>query len=462
MIVRTRLWPHQQTALDFALGSTPKAGHAGLWLDMRTGKTLTSLAIMAAVNARRVLVVAPGVPAKEWARQTPLHLDGDYPAPVLLNKGSVRARVTRMREAWLAHRGEIMAIWNYEAVTSAPELLKVDWDLVIYDEGKRVKGPTSKISKYAREKLRRCARRVLNLDGTPLPQGYVDAYGVYTAIADVFPVRNWTHYRNRYAMRGNPRIPQQITGWRNTEELDTVMAQWSVSCRMQDVLDVEIPEDQWVWVELEPKTRTAYEQLEADMLAQVDAGEIVASNALVKALRLQQLAGGCAVVGEGEDARQHVVSSEKMQAVAEIISDLPPAAPVVVFAQFVTELDRLAGVAGKRPLFYIRGGCDQENEFHESAARGEGPVIGVQIQAGSEGIDLSESSHCIFLSTGYSSSRHRQARARIQGSRQKSKPMFWYVGAEGTIDADVAAALEGKRQFEDAVLEKLNVRHIHC
>jgi hypothetical protein len=127
----------------------------------------------------------------------------------------------------------------------------------------------------------------------------------------------------------------------------------------------------------------------------------------VQALRLQQLAGGEAVAGEGEDARRGVISSEKIEALRELIDELPPTDPIVVFAVFKSELDRVAQAVGKRPLFYVRGGLDQENDWHESAARGEGPVIALQIQAGSEGIDLSESCYCVFLSTGYSSMRHR-------------------------------------------------------
>lgn len=456
--VKTPLWPHQRAARDFALNGTPATGCALLAMEMRTGKTLTTLALMAERQVARALVIAPGVPAKEWHRQLPLHLDGDFPEPVLLHRGGVAERIAHLRERWTGTKGRLVAIVNYEALTRMPELLRCDWPLVVYDECHRVKGPTSKISKYAREKLRARAGMRMGLSGTPLPQGLIDAYGVYSAIhRDVFSIDYWTHFKHRYAIP-HPRIRHAIADWRDKDALQAAMARWTTSCRMADVLpDYMAPADEWLMVELEPRTTTSYVALERDMLAAVDAGTITAANALVKALRLQQLASGIAAIDGRETATR--ISSEKLNALTGLLEDVAQDEPVVVFAVFTPDLDAMADVAKKlgRPLFFVRGGRDEEREFHESAARGEGPIIALQIQAGSEGIDLSESRYCVFLSTGYSSARYRQARARLQGAAQKRHVTFWHIGATGTIDTDIADALARKREFEDALLERMRI-----
>lgn len=451
------LWPHQKAGVEFF----ERQGSCGFWFDMRTGKTLTALACGMAMKAERALILAPRVPAKGWLAQIQEHVP-DFPAPILLNEGSVTERVAELREHWVAHKGRVTPIMNYEAATREPmraALLACEWPLLIMDEVHRGKGPTSITSKLLREKLRQRAKRRIGLSGTPTPQGYVDYYGVYSAISrDVFGLDYWTHFKRRYVVCGNPRIPQQITGFRDTDEIDARVKKWAISVKEADCWDVPVPDESWLWVDLCDKTRKAYDALEADMIAEVEHGEIVASNALVKALRLQQLAGGVGVVGEGEECKPFRMSDEKGEELAGFLEDRFE--PVVVFAQFLADLDATREVASRlgRPYSQISAGLDGESAFHDSASRGLNPIIGCQIQAGSEGIELSDARIEVFLSTGYSSFRYSQARARIKGHKQKHRCHFVHIGARNTIDEAVAEALEKKLSFEQAVLARLHYK----
>ena len=454
------LWPHQKTMVEFALN----AGSCGLWAAMRTGKSLTALAICERLKAERILVTAPRVPSKGWAKQILEHMGPDFPAPILLNEGSVTKRLDLLREHWMNHKGRITAIINHEATLHEPmrsALLKCGWDVWIPDEAHRLKGPTSQISKFAREKMRQAAKHRILLSGTPTPQGYVDYYGVYSALSrDVFGLDYWTHWKRRYVVCGNPRIPQMITGFRDTDEIDARVKRWAISVREEDCWDVPIPEETWLWVDLCDKTRRAYDAMEAEMIAECEHGEIVASNALVKALRLQQLAGGVAVTGEHEDAKPHRISEEKGDELQGFLEDRFE--PVVVFAQFLADLDIARSVAAKlgRPYSQISAGLDGEQAFHDEVRRGTLPIIGCQIQAGSEGIELSDARIMVFLSTGYASMRYQQARARIKGHKQKHRCNFVHIGARDTIDEAVAQALEKKLSFEQAVLARLHYKGV--
>ena len=457
------LWPHQKAGVEFF----ERQGSCGFWFDMRCGKSLTALACAKAIKAERVLITSPRVPAKGWMKQIAEHLGGDFPAPLLATGGSVTQRLDAFRGHWVANKGRVTLILNYEAAVREPmrsALLKCNWDLWIGDEGgHRVKGPTSQISKFAREKLRQAAEHRIGLSGTPTPQGYVDYFGVYSALSrDVFGLDYWTHFKRRYVVCGNPRIPQMITGFRDTDEIDARVKRWAISVREEDCWDVPIPEETWLWVDLCDKTRRAYDAMEAEMIAECEHGEIVASNALVKALRLQQLAGGVAVTGEHEDAKPHRISEEKGEELAGFLEDRFE--PVVVFAQFLADLDIARNVAAKlgRPYSQISAGLDGEQAFHDEVRRGTLPIIGCQIQAGSEGIELSDARIMVFLSTGYASMRYQQARARIKGHKQKHRCNFVHIGARNTIDEAVAQALEKKLSFEQAVLARLHYKGAAC
>lgn len=457
MKIKSDLWPHQKAGLSFALAQ----GSAGLWFDMRTGKTLTALAFAKAVDAKRILVIAPRVPAKAWDIQIPEHTE-DFPAPILLNEGDAARRVARLRDHWNDHGGRFTAILNYEACITPSfrdPLTKTKWDLIVCDEAHRLKGSTSKIGKLFREKMRDNARHRLLLSGTPCPQGYIDYFGVYSSVdLRTFNTKYWTHWKSQFVVCGNPHIPQMVTGFRNTDVLDAVAQKWAVSVKEEDCWPVEQPDEQWLWVDLCSKTRKAYDQLEAQMIAELSTGDVVAQNALVKALRLQQLAGGVAVSEDGTATR---LSNEKADELVGFLEDRFE--PTVIFAQFLADIDTARAAASRlgRPFFEIRGGVDQEAEFHQSVKDGAMPVIACQIQAASEGIELSDARLAIYLSTGYASARYAQSRARIRGHKQKKRCHYVHIGARGTIDEAVAAALKGKRDFEAAVLERLHVKRLY-
>lgn len=465
MNINKPLWSHQQAALDYSLAHEREAAGphpgAGLWYEMGTGKTLTTLAVLSERRCRRVLVIAPSVVCNTWPQQVAEHTDG-FPVCEALTRGSVKQRLARLGELWRETSGEFIAAVNYEATQHEPmksSLIKADWDAVILDEAHRGKGPTTKVAKWLREKLYPRARHVQALTGTPLPNGYGDSYGLYANFAPAtFNVKNWTHFRNRYAVRGNPRIPQQITAWRDTEELDRLMALHAISCKADDVLDLPDRVHETVWVELDGKTQDAYQRLEADLIAEIEQGDIVAANALVKALRLQQLAGGVAVVGEGEEATPHRLSREKLDAFAEMLSDIDAHEPVVLFGQFSADVQGALDVAlrCKRPAFEVSGRIKQVGEWAESAARGEGPVACVQIAAGGLGInEFVAARFAFFLSTGYSSSAFRQAIARLHRPGQSRKVIYYHIAARGTIDVSIADALQRKGDLEAAVMERL-------
>jgi SNF2 family DNA or RNA helicase len=236
-----------------------------------------------------------------------------------------------------------------------------------------------------RERLYPVSRYTLALTGTPLPNGYQDAYGLYSAFAPAtFDVRNWTHFRARYAVRGNPRIPQQITGWNNADDIRARMTRHAISCRAADVLDLPDAIHETIWVDLDPATARGYAQMEALMVAEVAGSEVTAANALVKALRLQQIAGG---VFKTDDGVEHRVGREKERALTDMLECIDRREPVVCFAQFRSDLESIhvAARAHGRPSFEVSGNVKQVQEW--SAACGDGAVMAAQIAAGGLGIN---------------------------------------------------------------------------
>ena len=80
------------------------------------------------------------------------------------------------------------------------------------------------------------------------------------------------------------------------------------------------------------------------------------------------------------------------------------------------------------------------------------PVLAVQIQSGSEGINsLTEASLAVFWSTTYSRLTFDQARARLQRPGQQHQVRFVTLQAAGTIDEAISEALAGALDFVTAL-----------
>jgi SNF2 family DNA or RNA helicase len=199
---------------------------------------------------------------------------------------------------------------------------------------------------------------------------------------------------------------------------------------------------------LSPKGQRIYKELEKDFYAEVDEGTISASNAMVKALRLQQVASGYAKMGEtGEEVE---VDDSKRKLLADILEDLDE--PVIVFCRFRHDLDNVHLVAKSltRASLELSG---RRNDLLDWQA-GNAPILAVQIQAGGVGIDLSRAKVAIYYSLGLSLGDHEQSLSRLLKRSMGDAAAYYYLLADGTVDVKVARALQDRKDVIEAVLKR--------
>jgi len=229
----------------------------------------------------------------------------------------------------------------------------------------------------------------------------------------------------------------------------------------EDVLDLPPIVNEFRTVDLGPTAARVYRDLEKHLIAEVGDGTLTAANALARIVRLQQVTSGCVPVTRkatfDETVEMVLVDDAKEQALAEILGDLPPTEPVVVFCRFVTDLEAVGTVAkaAGRDVAYIRGGRNDIGARWESdpdTEAGRATVAVVQIQAGGLGIDLTRARYAIFYSLSYSLGEFLQASKRIHRQGQKRSAVILHVVARGTIDETIYEALATKKQVVDHVL----------
>jgi hypothetical protein len=366
-----------------------------------------------------------------------------------LTRGGGRLKADRTRQFLAATRPGIrVVVLNYESFISkslSELLLYVQWDLAVCDESHRIKAPSGRTSRTV-AKIR--AARRLCLTGTPTPHSPLDVFGQARFLSVTHFGLSWTRFRARYAvLERRPGIPVPIvTGHRNLDELERRMARFVFRVTADEVLDLPDREHQRRTVALDPSELTAYVQMEQHLVADVERGEVTASNVLDRLLKLQQITGGTV----SQDGRTHRIGRSKQDALCEILEALPPSEKVVVFARFRADLDAIneAAASCNRGVFELSGRTNALGDWKQS----HGGVIAIQIQAGGSGISLVEARYCIYYSLGFSLGDFEQSLARCRRPGQTRVVVYIHLAARQTVDEKVYAALASRKNIIEEVL----------
>ena len=437
-------WPHQLAAYAFA--ADPSRRGVLLNMGMRTGKSRVVVDLIVKEGWRRVLVFCPKSVLPVWEEQ--FKKWGSAPLVISLDdKGSWQTK-TRIAAGWWVATSPLVYVANYAALLS-PDFLKFArshiWDCIVYDEGHHLKSAGGRQSRAAASLLPYALKRI-ELSGTPLAHSPLDIYAQYRALDPSVFGTSKARFDQRYAVKGGY-MGHEVVGYQNQEEfqrkLGSIMFSYAAPPASDPPLHNEVP------VILGEKARKVYDKLEHDFVAEVEGGKVTAVNTLVKLLRLQQITGGHLRRDDGED---DLIDTSKQEALQEIIEDLPVGEAVVVFARFISDLEAIGRVCLKAdaPWFELSGTRNTTAYWKKA-----GGVLAVQMQAGSEGIDLSNAAYCIYYSHGFSLAEYLQSEARVMGPDQKRHVVYDHLIVKDSVDVKVRKALRERRDVVEAIMEGL-------
>lgn len=489
-------WEHQARGIRFASESSATM----MAVPMGGGKSGLAAWTVNNVRAERVIILCPNKVRGVWPREVrkwsaqPWHMvDGTRPAK---RKGfrpqdlKIPERVAQAEECLFdCQCGAPVhaAVWNYEMLSHpfvAGQGENGFWkpahplDLVIFDEAHRLRGATGITSKTA-AKWVSFTRKRLGLTGTPMPQRPTDIFGPYRALDPGIFGEVWSAFENEYALKRTTKDGRSfVVGIQPHKKAEFAAKVHSIMYR--PTVDLKLPgrEHVTIPVELEPAARKAYRDLETEMWAdlrafkagEVDADTLSPKNILSCSLRLAQLTGGTVpndeyVTSKGKAGELVRVSHAKAEVLAEILQDVgcvpghhPAPEPVVVYCQFKADLDAVREVAEKAGLRYgeVSGrksnGLTASSEMHPDC-----DVVGVQIQSGGTGVDLTRSCYGIWYSTGYSLGDYDQARKRQDRPGQTRPVRFFHLVVPDSIDEQIYEALSSRRSVVMEVLRKHDI-----
>lgn len=446
----SRLWKHQiSTFLHLS-----KMRHSVLDMGMGTGKTFLGMCMAYSGSHEIGLIVAPkdiievdnvwqGNHAKHFKTEINFVTKGRRSIKEFVNYAGQQLAISKIKKI------PCCFIINYEAACQRelPDfLLSQRFGYTIFDEVHRIKGngPTSKFA----AKLFGCSERIIALSGTLLPHSPLDAFGTFRAIDPSTFGSNLSIFKATYAVMGGP-DKKFVVGFQNTPDMHERIA--SLSYRVDSsVLDLPEAVEIEKLFELSKETRKLYDAMEEEMCIEVEQGLLTAANAMVKVLKLQQIA-----CGSIRDADKNIVrvGRDKVDALLEFLADVDMKEPMIIFCRFNADIDFIKDeiAASGRSVGVI---TRKQNDLIDWKD-GKFDVLVAQIQKFKEGADGTRACLAIYYSIGHRVSDLDQSKKRIHRPGQKRKCRYVYLVGKNTYEENIYTKIDRNRDIVTSVLDRV-------
>lgn len=429
----------------------------GLFLGMGAGKTVITLTAINELKygrfeVNKVLVIAPKKVAEAtWSHEAKKwdHLKHLRIIPVL---GSLNKRI-----AALCAKADVYVI-NRENVQWLVEYYKNDWpfDMIVIDESSSFKNHRAKRFK-ALTWVRKRIDRIVELTGTPAPNGLIDLWAqVYLLDGGQRLGKTIGGYRERF-FDPDQRNRQQIFSYKPKDGAgDSIQQRISDICiyiNPEDYLK-ELPSCNYIEVPvaLDARAAKAYAKLEHNMLITVDDTDITALTAASLGNKLLQLGNGAVY-----DENHHAIPIHdcKLEAFMEQVEALQGESALVFF-NFQHDRDRLLE-ALKHSGLRVRVYKDYHDEEDWNAHKID--ILLAHPASTAYGLNLQDGgNHIIWFGLNWSLELYQQANKRLHRQGQTQPVFIHNLVVQGSMDEDVLAALQGKSETQEGLLNALKAR----
>jgi len=432
--------------------------NSGLFLDAGIGKTATTLdaivKLKAAGKVNKVLIMAPlRVIHGVWKQEAAKWDNFSHLKFMTLHGKNKQTNFNTIAES-----DADIVLMNYDGLKWFREQMKSTeespFDMLVLDESTAIKDTRTKRFRHLKVLLQHFERKVL-LTGTPAPNSMLDLYGQFFVLDQGAALgRNMQTHRNLFWESD----PFNVYSWILKPGADEEITKRTAPLvkRMSAEMYLELPEMiiQDINVQLPEKVRKMYNDVEANYFSMLDDGIIEAANAAVAAGKLRQIASG-GFYYEPEPGVRSIkqVHDVKTEAVVETVEQCGDE-PVMVMYEFKHELQRLQKAFPDAPV--IKGGMSgkQLQAVTDEWNAGNTPVLLVQPQSASHGLNLqSGGRHMIWATLTWSGERYLQAMKRLHRQGQEQTVFIHRIIAEDTIDEAVMANLAGKEANQTAFLD---------
>ncbi|MEZ6133492.1 MAG: DEAD/DEAH box helicase [Pirellulaceae bacterium] len=440
-LLSVQLLPYQMDGIAFAVG----AGRAVLADDMGLGKTIQGIGVAELlareVDIRRVLVVCPASLKSQWRNE--IAKFSGRSCQLVIGKGDERATQYQA--------DKFFTICNYEQVMRdlAP-IEAAHWDLIILDEGQRIKNWESKTSQVIRALSSQFA---LVLSGTPLENRLDELYTVVQFVDDcrLGPAYRFFHKHRLVDDRG------KAIGYRRLDELREALQPILLRRRRSEVAK-QLPDRTDEVIRIKPTA----EQLEISE-GQLQIAARIAAKKFLTEMDLLRLQKALLMARMAADStflcnKQEPEFSSKLDRLSELLSELvqDESRKIVLFSEWKTMLDRIETKLDALACDYVRldGSVPQKKRpaIVEKFQKDPNCRVILMTNAGSTGLNLQSANTVVNVDLPWNPAVLEQRIARAHRMGQKTQYVYKLV-TEDTIEERLLETLASKQQLADAAID---------
>lgn len=441
-LLKIPLLPYQLDGVAFAAG----AGRAILADDMGLGKTIQGVGVAEFLarngDVRKVLIVCPASLKSQWRNEIDRFCDRDV--QLITGRGAERAEQYRS--------DRFFTICNYEQVLKDITAIETArWDLIILDEGQRIKNWEAKTSRVVKGLKSRFA---LVLSGTPLENRLDELYSVVQFIDDrrLGPGFRFFHEHRITDERG------KVAGYRKLDELRERLKPILLR-RTRDSVRLELPPRTIEYVRIPP---TPEQQALHDGHLQTVA-KIVSKRYFTEMdlLRLRAALLMCRMSADSTFLCDKLTPafSTKLDRIGELLDGLaePTAGKVILFSEWTTMLDLIEPLLEARGLTFVRldGSVPQQKRQELVATFQNDPACRffLSSNAGNTGLNLQAASTVINVDLPWNPAVLEQRIARAHRMGQTNPVHVYVLVTENTLEERLLGAIAAKKELALAALD---------
>ena len=420
-----------------------------LLLDMGLGKSVITLTAIVELmhnyfEVSKVLIIAPLRVARDtWSNECEKweHLKDIKISKILGTVSERKVAILKKADIYIVNRENIE--WLIENHNW-------DFDMVVIDELSSFKSYQAKRFKALR-KVRPKIKRIIGLTGTPAPNSLMDLWAEINVLDMGERLERFIgRYRDRYFIpdKRNGQIVFSYKLKENAEDdIYEKISDICISMKAHDYLKMPECVFNKVEVYMNEKESMLYKKLEDDMILPFKDGDIDAVNAAALSNKLLQLANGAVY---DENSKVRVIHDKKLEALEDLIESVKGKS-VLIFYSYKHDKERIT----KR----FKAGEINTSEDINLWNNGKMKIAIAHPASTGHGLNLqSGGSIVIWFGLTWSLELYEQANARLYRQGQKETVVIHHIICSGTIDEQVAKALEKKQIGQNELINAVKAR----
>ena len=372
-----------------------------LAMEVRTGKTLTSLGVSALLPVSNLLFIT-----KKKAISS---IEDDYK---LLNPSYS------------------ITVINYE---SLHKIDQTGWDMVICDEahGMGAFPKRNKRSTQVRSLILENNPFVIFLSGTPTPESYSQMYHQVSVMLNhpFSEYKTFYKFAKKYVNIKQRKINSFLIN-DYSHGLDIIideMKPHTISYTQKEAGFKVKTREHVLEVEMSPMTYQLANKLKKHLVIEGNDDVILADTPVKLMMKLHQMYSGTV---KFESGNSMILDLSKAQYIHDNFAD----AKIGIFYKFKEELNALKEVYGDDL-------CTDLSTFNET-----NKTIALQIVSGREGISLRKADALVYYNIDFSATSYWQSRDRMTTKERLESDVYW-IFSRGGIEADIYKAVTKKKDY---------------